>query len=366
MDTQKIAAQFRLSGWGEAVKERHARGQTISAFCKERGISKNTYDMNNRLTQKKKTVNGIDNVSDFWYDKNGNMLTERGYTLKNTGSAATAGVDALGQIKPDMTMKSYSYDNFNRLTGYTDLAGVSASYAYNANGLRSSKTVNGATTNHIWDGMHIVAETNGSNAITARYYRGRGLIASNINNAMNYYVFNGHGDTVALVNSAGTKVADYSYDSFGNQQSATGNVHNPFRFNSGNGYFDNESGLIYNIFRYYDSSSGRWISEDPIKMASGTLNWYSFCSNDPVNKIDPLGLKEKGERLGLGSGGFSVEALQRTLNYLGFRDDNGNKLVVDGDFGTSTMQAVNKYKIANYFLFLVQLEFKRLLYLIYY
>ena len=43
MDTQKIAAQFRLSGWGEAVKERHARGQTISAFCKEQGISKNTY-----------------------------------------------------------------------------------------------------------------------------------------------------------------------------------------------------------------------------------------------------------------------------------------------------------------------------------
>ena len=42
-DTQKIAAQFRLSGWGEAVKERIASGQSISAFCKERGISKTTY-----------------------------------------------------------------------------------------------------------------------------------------------------------------------------------------------------------------------------------------------------------------------------------------------------------------------------------
>jgi len=42
-DTQKIAAQFRLSGWGEAVKARIASGQTISAFCNEQGISKNTY-----------------------------------------------------------------------------------------------------------------------------------------------------------------------------------------------------------------------------------------------------------------------------------------------------------------------------------
>ena len=41
MDTQKIAAQFRLSGWGDAVKERIASGQTISAFCKAHGISKN-------------------------------------------------------------------------------------------------------------------------------------------------------------------------------------------------------------------------------------------------------------------------------------------------------------------------------------
>ena len=42
-DTQKIAAQFRLSGWGEAVKERIASGQSISTFCEERGISKTTY-----------------------------------------------------------------------------------------------------------------------------------------------------------------------------------------------------------------------------------------------------------------------------------------------------------------------------------
>lgn len=43
MDTQKIAMQLRLTGWGEAVKERIASGQTVDAFCKETGISKTTY-----------------------------------------------------------------------------------------------------------------------------------------------------------------------------------------------------------------------------------------------------------------------------------------------------------------------------------
>lgn len=42
MDTQKIVTQFRLSGWGEAVKERIANGQTVSAFCEEKRVSKAT------------------------------------------------------------------------------------------------------------------------------------------------------------------------------------------------------------------------------------------------------------------------------------------------------------------------------------
>jgi putative transposase len=42
-DPQKIVAQMRLSGWSEAVKERLASGQTISAFCEEKGISQTTY-----------------------------------------------------------------------------------------------------------------------------------------------------------------------------------------------------------------------------------------------------------------------------------------------------------------------------------
>jgi len=43
MDTQKIVSAFRLSEWGGIVKERISSGQTVSAFCSERGISETTY-----------------------------------------------------------------------------------------------------------------------------------------------------------------------------------------------------------------------------------------------------------------------------------------------------------------------------------
>lgn len=42
-DTQKIASQFRLSDWGEAVKERIASGQSVRAFCEVKGIGTSAY-----------------------------------------------------------------------------------------------------------------------------------------------------------------------------------------------------------------------------------------------------------------------------------------------------------------------------------
>jgi len=43
MDTRTIVSKFRLSEWGGIVKERISSGQTVSAFCSERGISETTY-----------------------------------------------------------------------------------------------------------------------------------------------------------------------------------------------------------------------------------------------------------------------------------------------------------------------------------
>jgi len=56
-------------------------------------------------------------------------------------------------------------------------------------------------------------------------------------------------------------------------------------------YEDVETGLYYNLNRYYDPSTGRYINHDPIGM-SGGLNLYQYCPN-PVEWVDPLGLVAK-------------------------------------------------------------------------
>jgi RHS repeat-associated protein len=85
---------------------------------------------------------------------------------------------------------------------------------------------------------------------------------------------------------------------------------NPFRFNSGNGYFDNETGLGYNAHRYYDPSIGRWTQEDThwntsnmiygdnnssvpdIKSIMQSANLYLYCINNPLMEEWYLTFKE--------------------------------------------------------------------------
>ncbi len=113
-----------------------------------------------------------------------------------------------------------------------------------------------------------------------------------------YYIYNGHGDVVAMADKNGNIVNEYSYDPWGKILSETETVNNSIKY--AGEYYDKETGLIYLRNRYYDPTIGRFITEDP---ARDQLNWYTYCNNNPIMFVDPSGLMPE-ERLGEGVWSF--------------------------------------------------------------
>jgi RHS repeat-associated protein len=96
------------------------------------------------------------------------------------------------------------------------------------------------------------------------------------------------GTNSALYSSGETVSATRQYDAFGNLTSSSGSSANPFGFAGNWGYQnDSDSGLMLLGHRYYDASTGRFLTRDPIKDGR---NWYAYCGNNPIGAVDPLGL----------------------------------------------------------------------------
>ena len=93
-----------------------------------------------------------------------------------------------------------------------------------------------------------------------------GLLAENIvGNGAQFAAYDANGNIAALVSATnGTVTANYEYGPFGEVIRATGPMAklNPFRFSTK--YQDDESDLLYYGYRYYNPSTGRWLSRDPI------------------------------------------------------------------------------------------------------
>ena len=107
-----------------------------------------------------------------------------------------------------------------------------------------------------------------------------------------YPLYDGTGHVTGLADSSGNLLAEYWWGPFGELIEAKGEMAqaNPWRY--GTKYFDSETGLYYFGHRYYDPVSGQFLSREPLG-EDETLNLYAYCHNDPINKVDVLGLAER-------------------------------------------------------------------------
>ncbi|BBF86230.1 Rhs family protein [Aquitalea magnusonii] len=112
--------------------------------------------------------------------------------------------------------------------------------------------------------------------------------------AVYYYHADHLGTPQALTDAQGQLALEMDYQAWGEareviaEAAASAGIRNPFRFQGQ--YHDDESGLHYNRYRYYDPEIGRFISRDPIGLLGG-INIHSYTLN-PITWIDPLGLSE--------------------------------------------------------------------------
>jgi RHS repeat-associated protein len=227
--------------------------------------------------------------------------------------------------------QEYEWDEFNRLLSarVAETARQSqARYFYDAFGRRIAKEVNGERTVFGWDGDTLAYESDGERGThylyepgtfvpLAQYVAGpvEGIETPGWKSTDRYVpeedplqkvperrgdaaVFYYHCDQIGtpqlLTDDDGDVVWEASYKAWGEAREviaraskAAGIVARSLLRFQGQ-HFDDETGLHYNRHRYYDPSSGRFVSNDPIGLAGG-INVFQYAPN-PITWIDPLGL----------------------------------------------------------------------------
>ena len=169
------------------------------------------------------------------------------------------------------------------------------SYAYNGNGQRVSKTVNGTTTEYFYNGEILAGQKTGDDVIVFMYDNNGDAFGFIYNETEYYYVKNAQNDIIAIADADGTVIANYYYDAWGKPEGITGNTEiailNPLRYRSY--YYDTESALYYLNTRYYSADICRFISSDNLVInIGGDVRGYSlfvYCFNNPINLTDSSG-----------------------------------------------------------------------------
>ncbi|MDD2371604.1 MAG: DNRLRE domain-containing protein [Firmicutes bacterium] len=280
-----------------------------------------TYDNLSQLTMEVINVDGVETSKiEYDYDTGGNIQTKTVTTDGGTPVVYSYGYDTTWKDKlVSFDGKTITYDSIGNplsIGGATmtwtqgrkmatfkeDSSSETATYTYDENGIRKSKTIGDEVIEYITSGGEVVAQrsnsgttSDSSDDVTITFTRGAdgSLVSMNRNGTIFYYVTNIQGDVEQILGSTGQVVVSYVYDAYGRVVDISGTLastigeENPFRYRSY--YLDNESGYYYLQSRYYSAEMGRFISADDRMVDNG--NMFAYCGNNPVMKYDKDGHK---------------------------------------------------------------------------
>ena len=243
-------------------------GNRLKRDDSDEGVTTYLYDNNNRLNSFE--VN--ETTTTYSYDDNGNTLTK----TDNQGITV------------------YTWDQQNRLIQVETPSGEIVIYQYDIDGNRVSEKNNESEIRFLVDSeesfSQLIEEYKKDGSVEATYLFGNSLISQVRADEQKFQ----HGDAQNSIQVVTNELGDISdritYDSFGRLLSQTGSSDITHQYTGEQ--FDGETELSYLRARYYDVSTGRFISQDSFegfRRIPESLNRYSYVYNDPVNRTDPSG-----------------------------------------------------------------------------
>lgn len=220
----------------------------------------------------------------YTHDARGNRASQSW-----NGSTATYSYGAFNQLASVSRTAPTTYHN-NAYSLMTYPAGTTT-YTVNALDQRIAKSNSTTTARYVYTGQNQLVAENNNGQWTSHIWIGGEPVGFIRGGAM-HWTHTDHLSRPELVTNAVKQVV-WRARNFHSERGVTLDSVGGYNLGFPGQYFDAETGLWYNGFRYYDSRLGRYTQSDPVGLAAG-VNTYAYVEGDPINAIDPLGLEGVG------------------------------------------------------------------------